>query len=42
MRLHAGNVVKHFKRETLSQEEQKNPNIKQKYRFELLEDKKNE
>lgn len=30
MRLHTGNVVKHFKRETLSQEEQENPNIKQK------------
>lgn len=92
MRLHAGDVVKHFKRETLSQEEQENtkkylyiiydiaehtetgeelviyhslyepfklyarpidmfmskvdkekyPNIKQKYRFELLEDKKDE
>lgn len=92
MRLHAGDVVKHFKRETLSQEEQKNgtkylyiiydiaehtetgeklviyhglykpfklyarplnmfmskvdkekyPNIKQEYRFELWEDKKDE
>ena len=92
MRLHAGDVVKHFKRETLSQEEQENtkkylyiiydiaehpetgeklviyhsldepfklyarpvnmfiskvdkekyPNIKQEYRFELWEDKKNE
>ena len=42
MRLHAGDVVKYFKWETLSQEEQENPNIKQKYRFELLEDKKDE
>ena len=42
MRLHAGDVVKHFKRETLSQEEQENPNIKQEDRFELLEDKKDE
>lgn len=42
MRLHAEDVVKHFKRGTLSQEEKENPNIKQKYRFELLEDKKNE
>lgn len=88
MRLHVGDVVKHFKRKTLSQEEWENtkkylyiiydvaehtetgenhnlyesfklyarpvnmfmskvdkekyPNIKQEYRFELWEDKKNE
>jgi len=38
-RLHAGDIVRHFKRETLSEEDkEKYPDIKQVYRFEKVKD----